>query len=772
MFSPSKGFRHAIALAQFALTREFILRFLVLAVPIGIATAVTIYVFYHLDVEMSNKDIVGTELHHMEMRDVLISQNIRAVVADVRLLAKTYGLDEPPSQARQATLTGLTNNFLLYCGHYPQYERLRLVDGTGRELVRVVCRRGSPYAAPAAQLGRVRDLDMVRIIRTIQRDTVYISEISMTHSPNADKEIPAISFIVPLTRKYKGRAAYVVLGVAIRDIIPDLLINTGKGGTMLIVRRDGRYLHKPVEAKSWGATFAAARFNKIYPDAWDKLWKSQHGIVRDGQGLFAFSTLVPVQIAEAGDSALTHGVESDDAPIASAIHNVAARVGALQSVATMASYPPVWKIVSHVPAPDLAAGVHDFERRFLLLIPIMLILPLIGTVYLANLGLKRARAVHDLEENERYLRDVTDTVVDGIATVGTDGRIERSNAAMERLFGYSVADLLARDVRTLFDAQESEGTGQLAQLWDGGAPAAASGVVRAELTAQRSDGSRFPAELVVSAMDIFGDRRLLCIIRDISERRALEAKQETERILFFHQTKMAEIGLLAARIIHEVGNPIAAIHGLATVVKDELGDDPPAEKRNATENLDIIVLHAERLSAITRDITDFVRQRPGIAELFDLNAMVRATARLIQYDTRWKKIDLDLALDDQIPAVHGVQDQIAQVLMNLLVNASDAVQVVPAGERRVSVSTAQDRHEVVLSVADNGQGMNEETRRRAFDSFFTTKPEGQGTGLGLALCHNIVTAHGGTIEVVSTLGQGATFHVHFPIRAKDHQAVG
>ena len=145
-----------------------------------------------------------------------------------------------------------------------------------------------------------------------------------------------------------------------------------------------------------------------------------------------------------------------------------------------------------------------------------------------------------------------------------------------------------------------------------------------------------------------------------------------------------------------------------------------------------------------------------------INGLVRTDARLMSYDKRMHQVNLQLNLDSQLPAIYGVADQLTQVVMNLLINAADALESVEEHQREITLSSEVCKGgNICLAVADNGCGMSKDTVNRAFEAFFTTKS--RGTGLGLSLCYSIVTEHGGTIEIDSTLGKGTQVRVTLPV---------
>jgi two-component system NtrC family sensor kinase len=228
---------------------------------------------------------------------------------------------------------------------------------------------------------------------------------------------------------------------------------------------------------------------------------------------------------------------------------------------------------------------------------------------------------------------------------------------------------------------------------------------------------------------------------------------------FFHREKMAAIGALAAGVAHEIGNPIAAMSG----VLQQMADEQPPEHRNAewSGKLAVLQTQIQRLSAITREISGFASPQPVERQLLDLNGLVRTTAGLMGYDKRMHKVKLKMELDDQLPAIYGMADQLTQVIMNLLINAADALGSVEDRPREIVLVSGVSGSNVFLSVMDNGTGMDTETLNRAFEAFYTTKS--RGTGLGLALCYSIVSGHGGTIEIDSAPGTGTTVRVNLPI---------
>ena len=216
---------------------------------------------------------------------------------------------------------------------------------------------------------------------------------------------------------------------------------------------------------------------------------------------------------------------------------------------------------------------------------------------------------------------------------------------------------------------------------------------------------------------------------------ARETEVELARSQQFHREKMAAVGALASQVAHEINNPIAIIAGIAE--------------------------HARRVAGITRQIAQMSSPQPAERQLLDLNGLVENACAFASYDVRLRRVELELALDRRLPAVNAVGDHLTQVLMNLLINAADAIaETGVAG--RIRVATQREPGAVLLTVSDNGAGMDEGVRSRAFEEFFTTKPQGKGCGIGLALSRRLLREAGADITLESHPGQGALVTVRLP----------
>lgn len=380
---------------------------------------------------------------------------------------------------------------------------------------------------------------------------------------------------------------------------------------------------------------------------------------------------------------------------------------------------------------------------------------------------ERGRIEQVLRERERRIRAIMDNIFNAIITIDDKGVLKSFNPTAERLFGYSAIEAIGQSVSILTPSGQVISPELLKveePLQSTNYPAAHI----TELTARRKNGSTFPIELAVTRVEEADRAGYIGTIRDISERKRAESELEETRQKYFHQEKMAAIGTLAAGIVHEIGNPIAAISGLIHGMCDD-EDNTSLDEENRS-NLAMVLDHVGRLINITRDVSEFSNPHADEVQLLDLNNLIGKTCRLMRHDKRLTGVEIRLDLDQQLPAVFGIGDHLVQIFMNLIINAADAVGEVDGRKPLIEVSTQLIDDKILINVKDNGSGMTAETLERATEAFYTTKTTGKGTGLGLSLCHSIISAHNGSMKIDSILGEGTEIKVFIPYELEELQS--
>jgi len=247
-----------------------------------------------------------------------------------------------------------------------------------------------------------------------------------------------------------------------------------------------------------------------------------------------------------------------------------------------------------------------------------------------------------------------------------------------------------------------------------------------------------------------------------SDLRERESLLEVGRQQQFHKEKMAAVGTLAAAVAHEINNPMSAIVGVAEAMEVE-SQTHRCQMHNTPCQPALILEQARRVITITRQIGDFSVPQSQTPELLDLNGLLRSTCNFVTFDRRFRRVELCIELDPELPAVFGVADHLTQVAMNLLINSVDALHERHDPPPKISISSGVRGEMVVFEVADNGAGIAPELLDRVFVEYFTTKAPGKGTGLGLAVCRRLVSDGGGSISIASVLGVGTTVTVMLPL---------
>ena len=349
-----------------------------------------------------------------------------------------------------------------------------------------------------------------------------------------------------------------------------------------------------------------------------------------------------------------------------------------------------------------------------------------------------------------------DKATDAVFVLGKDDRIEFWNHGAVRLYGWTAAEALGRtawDLKLCLAAEEVDAAHQTVSKqdeWSG------------ELRNLTKDGRQVDVESRWTLVrdDAGQPRAKLVIDTDITEKRRLETH-------FFQAQRMESIGALAGGIAHEFNNLLQAIRGYTQYA---MADLDPAEQRR--QDLEQVLAAAERATALTRQLLGFSRRQPLDRIVIDPNQAVRDLVKMLR-PILGECIELEVRLADDSGAVFADAGQVQQVLLNLCVNARDAM---PTGGRlllRTSAVAIVNRsgapadlkpgQYAVVEVRDTGCGMTPEVQRRIFEPFFTTKEVGKGTGLGLAMAFGIVQQHGGSLNVQSAPGEGTTFSIHLPM---------
>ena len=380
------------------------------------------------------------------------------------------------------------------------------------------------------------------------------------------------------------------------------------------------------------------------------------------------------------------------------------------------------------------------------------------------------RTQRELQQRERQREAFKSAIVDHAlaAIIATDesDEIVEFNPAAEAMFGLKRADVLGRAAGdVLLPARYRSAYRALRSgMATSGDPLVLG--KRLESVSWRADGTEFPIECLLWRTEVAGAVFFTASLWDLTERRDAEGEIERQRDALRQSDKLSAMGGLLAGVAHELNNPLAIAMGRAALLEEKL-DDPKlrADAQRIREA-------AERCGRIVRTFLNMARSRPPRRGPVALNDLARAAAEMLAYTYRSHGSELQLVLDERLPLVQADGDQVGQVVLNLLVNAQQALDGAPPGgagqgpqvRLRTGVEGSGAAACVFLRVSDSGPGVPPALAERIFEPFFTTKPEGMGTGLGLAVSRSLARDHGGdlVLERGPTLG-GAGFCLSLPL---------
>ncbi len=369
--------------------------------------------------------------------------------------------------------------------------------------------------------------------------------------------------------------------------------------------------------------------------------------------------------------------------------------------------------------------------------------------------------------HETFKSAMVDHAPTAIVTTSGAGHVVDFNPAAEGMFGVARAQALGRELGDVILPRGLRG--ELQRL------AAAGDVVRNaawDTVGRHASGREFPIQLLAFQVQIDGEPFNTAFITDLSAQHESARQIDRQRDALRQSEKLSAMGTLLAGVAHELNNPLAIVMGRASLLEEKAeGSEHATDARR-------IRAAADRCGRIVRTFLNMARQKPPERHAVQLNDIVRAAADMLGYTLRSHGIQVQLQLAEGLPEAQADADQLGQVVLNLMVNAQQALQGIQA-PRLLHVATGVEtmragrEPRVWLRLADNGPGVPEAVRERLFEPFFTTKAAGFGTGLGLSVSRSIVREHGGELmlEGLDAKQGGASFRMSLPISGEASPSV-
>jgi len=360
----------------------------------------------------------------------------------------------------------------------------------------------------------------------------------------------------------------------------------------------------------------------------------------------------------------------------------------------------------------------------------------------------------ELRRRNAFFHNLIDSSVDGIIASDMKGRIMLFNTGAQNLLGYDEEDTKILHVTQLYNEGVAYEIIKRMRSNDFGGKGK---LLRHKLIVKHKNGTDIPVSF--SGGIIYDNDKEIATFGLFTDLRALQQIEEdleqTHQMLM-QSEKMAGLGRLAAGVAHEINNPMSGIMLYANLVQEELGEDNPLR-----DDLQTIIHEAERCKVIVADLLEFSHQNTYEMELVDLNDVVQKTLTILQHQPLFTNIAIIRQLDPDLPPIYGNSIRLNQVVMNIVVNAAQAME--GRGRIRITSRTRANKDINEVAIEDTGPGIPDELLEKIFDPFFTTKATGDGTGLGLSVSYAIVKEHKGSIRVTSSSPAGTVFTLRFPV---------
>ncbi|MFQ5706344.1 MAG: PAS domain S-box protein [bacterium] len=366
---------------------------------------------------------------------------------------------------------------------------------------------------------------------------------------------------------------------------------------------------------------------------------------------------------------------------------------------------------------------------------------------------ERLQAEKVIHESEARLRAILDTAVEGIITIDKQGIVQSFNKGAEQIFGYRADEMVGKNVSLIIPAPHHDKHDSYIMNYLETGVKRIIGIGR-EITGMRKDGTLFPLAIAVSEVKL-GDRSLFTgILHDITEQKILEKQ-------VVRAERLAMIGKMAAKVAHEVRNPLSSISLNAELLEDELERYESVDAREAKSLLNSMIREIDRVTSLTDEYLQYSRLPESLLVKRNFQQLINEIEAFLGNELKQKNIELQLNGTNQPLELRFDRTQFRRVLLNIIRNAIEAM---PDGGQLKIWSERKD-NKALINIQDTGIGIPAEQVENIFDPFFTTKDF--GTGLGLAITQQIVHEHGGEIYCNSKQGQGTTFCISLPL--DDHE---
>ncbi|MCF6285857.1 MAG: ATP-binding protein [Candidatus Hydrogenedentes bacterium] len=735
---------------------------MVIFVPgFAVILAVTTVVLFSTD-KAEMRDRRREELHTVRLQAANIDRDILGASSDLAILAHGRAMEklwDDTGELVPEAVADLSRDFQDLSRSRRLYDQVRLLDDTGMEIIRVNTINDLPVLVPSEKLQNKRDRHYFNEAFKLNSGEVFVSPLDLNVEDGKIEEPikPMLRFATPVFDQ-SGRKRGIVLlnhfGIYMLDRFASQS-STLKSSQAMLLNAKGYWLKAPNPEDEWGFMYEDKKgrsFPAVYPDAWEQLKSEESCQFITPDGMFTAETVYPLLCSD------------------------------MPPTDTSRTY--YWKAVSFVPSKSLYAAQSNRRLTGALVLALLGIAWFLAAWRIAKAGLLRRRAEAELlkhqKDLEKLVEERTNTLKISEAKYQTffensgdamliirDFQFVDCNAATVVMLGYkSKKELLNTHPSELSPEFQPDGENSYDKAMKIMEIAFAKGTHRFEWDHKRKNGEVFAVAVTLTAIPQSGKTVLHTVWRDISAQKRAEAERKNLEAQLRQSQKMEAVGQLAGGIAHDFNNILQAIMGYGDLALIETEADSPSR-----EPIEEVLRAGKRAKTLISQLLAFSRRQ--VLEMKDVNLnyviadLMNMTHRLIG-----DHITLDALAGNDLGIVRADRGQIEQILMNLCVNARDAMS--DGGTITIETENAQFDESycathawagpgrfVLLRVSDTGCGMEEGILSNIFEPFFTTRAK--GTGLGLASVAEFMAETTGAIRLESAPGRGTTLHLYFPV---------
>ena len=711
-------------------------RFSFIFLPIAVLLAGVFTLVYFQELSLQRSLLESNEKNHIKLRANSIIHNMDSVVSDLLYLTNQHEMKALLRKDEGYSFSGLSQDYYEFSRSKSHYDQIRFIDEKGIEIVRINHNKGEPLIVPKSQLQDKSSRYYFKNTIKLDDEKIYVSPFDL----NIENEVidlplkPMIRFGTPVF-DMKGQKR----GVIVLNYMGEILIDGFKevpsstNGDAMLVNSDGYWLIGRNPDEEWGFMYEDGvdkKFVNAFPEAWMQMSNRSMGQIYTANGLFTFMNLYPLETVQES---------SQHKPVKVILKSLPQGVNNYH-----------WKIISHIPQSVLSQGARSIFNKLAIIYVILLGFVSIGIWFLAKLNKSRQLAYKFLRESEERYQFLSESTREGIIIHDNEVIID-CNKQAAKIFGFTSDEFIGSKLFDQITPASIEAIREVARTGNGS-------IFVVELI--KKDGTHFFAETSGKSI-AYKDRQVrVVVVRDITVHKKLEESLREEKEKVENAIKLKDEFL--ASMSHELRNPLNSIIGFANRIPVKIDQK---EYKKAVEFTANVSSSANHLLALINELLDYAKIEAGMVvlkkEKLRLNLVVESLLSNFQHASDRKGLNLVVNVPEDLPLVLADKLRLSQIIINLFDNA---VKFTPSGG--TITITAELKEEMIISVADTGEGIASEDVERIFERFQQVGrnvKEQQGTGLGLTITKNLVEIHGGRIWVESELGKGTTFNFTLPV---------